>query len=272
MKSLYALSDVGSSSGEEGSVFEAEEEDAAGSVEKKKRKRKEDGESEVLTEDDDEEEEEEIPLASIVTKGRAVKSPKKGKSLSSSSRLSEATKKRLLEAAGRDDESQGGRKGKGKAKGKWVKPDEEDEGSEFEASDLTDLSDMDDSDLGLEDESILPPVQKKRRSPKKGGKGKDKALNPIDAEFRQSLKGQPHWYKTQLLLERHHPELREVWGDLSTKVKVNEPIKAPQPAGLKAKLLPFQLEGLGWMLKQETGPWSGGMLADEMGMGKTIRE
>lgn len=38
---------------------------------------------------------------------------------------------------------------------------------------------------------------------------------------------------------------------------------------LKLTLLPFQKESLYWMKKQEEGPWKGGMLADEMGMGKT---
>jgi DNA repair protein RAD16 len=37
------------------------------------------------------------------------------------------------------------------------------------------------------------------------------------------------------------------------------------------KLLPFQLESLTWMRKQEEGEWCGGMLADEMGMGKTVQ-
>ncbi|OCF37035.1 hypothetical protein I316_00939 [Kwoniella heveanensis BCC8398] len=40
---------------------------------------------------------------------------------------------------------------------------------------------------------------------------------------------------------------------------------------LKLTLLPFQKESLYWMKKQEEGPWKGGMLADEMGMGKTIQ-
>ena len=37
------------------------------------------------------------------------------------------------------------------------------------------------------------------------------------------------------------------------------------------KLLPFQLEGLNWLIKQEDGEFNGGILADEMGMGKTIQ-
>jgi DNA repair protein RAD16 len=79
------------------------------------------------------------------------------------------------------------------------------------------------------------------------------------------------WQRNQMKLEAHHPELINVWGDLSQKVEVVQPSKAEQPDGLELTLLPFQLEGLYWMKKQETGPWSGGVLADEMGMGKTIQ-
>lgn len=42
----------------------------------------------------------------------------------------------------------------------------------------------------------------------------------------------------------------------------------PAPPGLKLTLLPFQRESLYWMKEQEKGVWKGGMLADEMGMGK----
>jgi len=58
--------------------------------------------------------------------------------------------------------------------------------------------------------------------------------------------------------------LRDVWDKLreipTTKVE-----KAIQPAGLTQKLLPFQLEGLNWMVKQEQSPFKGGFLCDEMG-------
>jgi DNA repair protein RAD16 len=36
-------------------------------------------------------------------------------------------------------------------------------------------------------------------------------------------------------------------------------------------LLPYQKEGLGWMSNQESSDMHGGILADEMGMGKTIQ-
>jgi DNA repair protein RAD16 len=39
------------------------------------------------------------------------------------------------------------------------------------------------------------------------------------------------------------------------------PEKADPPAGLKLNLLPFQLEGLGWLRKQESCDFHGGVLA-----------
>lgn len=43
------------------------------------------------------------------------------------------------------------------------------------------------------------------------------------------------------------------------------------PPELLALLLPYQKEGLSWMVKQEASSMAGGILADEMGMGKTIQ-
>ncbi|KAK2196392.1 bifunctional Helicase superfamily 1-2 [Babesia duncani] len=45
----------------------------------------------------------------------------------------------------------------------------------------------------------------------------------------------------------------------------------PQISNLIIPLLPFQKDGFEWMYKQELGPIGGGILADEMGMGKTIQ-
>eukprot|EP01062_Namystynia_karyoxenos_P006440 TRINITY_DN12253_c0_g3_i1.p1 TRINITY_DN12253_c0_g3~~TRINITY_DN12253_c0_g3_i1.p1 ORF type:complete len:1155 (+),score=498.32 TRINITY_DN12253_c0_g3_i1:72-3536(+) len=54
------------------------------------------------------------------------------------------------------------------------------------------------------------------------------------------------------------------------------PAEAPPPAEptphcMTKPLLPFQERGVGWMLAQEAGSVRGGILADEMGMGKTIQ-
>ncbi|KAJ7762736.1 SNF2 family N-terminal domain-containing protein [Mycena maculata] len=77
--------------------------------------------------------------------------------------------------------------------------------------------------------------------------------------------------KSTIALRKHHPELKDVWGDLAASIPIIVPSKADQPANLKLTLLPFQRESLFWMKKQEAGIWNGGMLADEMGMGKTIQ-
>ncbi|KAI9593637.1 SNF2 family N-terminal domain-containing protein [Syncephalis fuscata] len=55
------------------------------------------------------------------------------------------------------------------------------------------------------------------------------------------------------------------------KLPVVEAVCEQQPPELKLKLLSFQKEGLGWMLRQEMSNFHGGILADEMGMGKTIQ-
>ncbi|CAK5264719.1 unnamed protein product [Mycena citricolor] len=80
-----------------------------------------------------------------------------------------------------------------------------------------------------------------------------------------------HAEKSTIALHKHHPELKNVWGDLASKIPVPVPEEAQQPLNLKLTMLPFQRESLLWMKKQEQGVWNGGMLADEMGMGKTIQ-
>lgn len=50
-----------------------------------------------------------------------------------------------------------------------------------------------------------------------------------------------------------------------------KPVRAVQPPAISRKLKSFQLEGLDWMVKQEQTQWKGGLLGDEMGMGKTIQ-
>jgi DNA repair protein RAD16 len=67
--------------------------------------------------------------------------------------------------------------------------------------------------------------------------------------------------RSTIQLHRHHPELRDAWGDLEAAIGVVEPQKAEQPLGLRVTLLPFQQESLYWMRKQEFGQYSGGLLA-----------
>jgi len=70
--------------------------------------------------------------------------------------------------------------------------------------------------------------------------------------------------RTSFYLNANHEDLRGVWDELR-KVPLTAVEKAIQPTGLTQKLLPFQLEGLNWMVKQEQGPFKGGFLCDEMG-------
>ncbi|KAG8218265.1 putative DNA repair protein RAD16 [Butyriboletus roseoflavus] len=80
--------------------------------------------------------------------------------------------------------------------------------------------------------------------------------------------------KASLAMQKHHPELKDVWGDLEEQVPVITPEKAAQPVGLKVTLLPFQQESLWWMRKQEKTIWRGGMppqILVSRSMGKTIQ-
>ncbi len=52
---------------------------------------------------------------------------------------------------------------------------------------------------------------------------------------------------------------------------VQEMPKMEPPPELLMALLPYQKEFLAWAVQQERGVVKGGILADEMGMGKTIQ-
>lgn len=61
-----------------------------------------------------------------------------------------------------------------------------------------------------------------------------------------------------------------MWDELKARPTI--PTKAaPQPQSITRTLKPFQLEGLNWMMEQEKTDYRGGLLGDEMGMGKTIQ-
>ena len=61
-----------------------------------------------------------------------------------------------------------------------------------------------------------------------------------------------------------------MWDDLKNVATI-VPNQAQQPEDISRKLKSFQLEGLDWMMRQEKSRWGGGLLGDEMGMGKTIQ-
>jgi DNA repair protein RAD16 len=61
-----------------------------------------------------------------------------------------------------------------------------------------------------------------------------------------------------------------MWADLEAQ-PVIPAVQAQQPLTITRQLKPFQLEGLNWMIEQEQTKYKGGLLGDEMGMGKTIQ-
>ncbi|BGO98487.1 DNA repair protein rad16 [Rhodotorula toruloides] len=138
-------------------------------------------------------------------------------------------------------------KEKAKKKAKKVKDEEDEEKLPAEG--------------GVGDEE-LKKKKKEKVAPRKGA--------VITKEEKKALKKMSHFERTTYYLGKNHPELKTCWPDLAerplTKVE-----RAEQPALLTQKLLPFQLEGLNWLKQQEAGPFKGGFLCDEMGMGKTIQ-
>ena len=71
-------------------------------------------------------------------------------------------------------------------------------------------------------------------------------------------------------LEKAHPNIVTMWDELEKSPKI-ETKQAEQPESISRKLKSFQLEGLNWMIQQEKTKYRGGLLGDEMGMGKTIQ-
>lgn len=120
------------------------------------------------------------------------------------------------------------------------------------AANAIDLSELE------EEQALVEPPKKKKAAPKKPRKKKEPKVKV------------PYFTRTTNKLYEQHPELKDVFPYLQSldKIKVE---RAEQPEGMNIRLLPFQLEGLNWLLKQEDGEFGGGVLADEMGMGKTIQ-
>eukprot|EP01018_Ginkgo_biloba_P009937 Gb_29852 [translate_table: standard] len=90
--------------------------------------------------------------------------------------------------------------------------------------------------------------------------------------FRDEIVGDLDWEAWERGLEEWGP-----WGtdediDLDALVQKKGPVDVREPPPeLLMPLLPFQKEWLAWSLKQEDSESKGGILADEMGMGKTIQ-
>lgn len=128
----------------------------------------------------------------------------------------------------------------------------------IESSSEGDAASDADSDEDEEDKEDSRVSGKKRTGPKprKGA--------VLDAATVKAMKKLTRYEKTEVQLKANHPELVTCWEVVGASA-VWAAQRADQPPSLTMKLLPFQLEGLDWMVKQEKGIWKGGLLADEMG-------
>ncbi|GAA5937456.1 DNA repair protein RAD16 [Sporobolomyces koalae] len=151
---------------------------------------------------------------------------------------------------------------------------------EDEKMSIVDQGEQDDE--GVLDDDDEATTRKKKKS-KKGKVGEENAKPKkertkvplrkgavVTKHDKKMLKELSNAGRTSFYLHANHEELRDVWDNLR-KIPTTKVEKAVQPAALTQKLLPFQLEGLNWMVKQEQSPFGGGFLCDEMGMGKTIQ-
>ncbi|KAJ5664747.1 DNA repair protein RAD16 [Penicillium macrosclerotiorum] len=149
------------------------------------------------------------------------------------------------------------------------------------SSALSDLEDMYDSD----DDSDAPGNAYRRY------RGAAEQLNPADYDHFIEMYEQdqaahhehedlpPTWDEQRKArrmqadrkkLEKKHPTITSMWETLKA-TPIITPKAARQPDSITRKLKPFQLEGLSWMMEQEKTEYRGGLLGDEMGMGKTIQ-
>lgn len=179
-----------------------------------------------------------------------------------------------------DDDNDKSTEGSGKSRSSVSGPITPDDDEYVEPvkkeSDLIDLTeDMvkgeDDNvtvDLHEEEEDDDEPLSKKRKTTSK----KIKAAKPKKKKTKKDENQQKitRFERNTQRLFNHHPELTDVFTALKEAPQY-VPERALQPHGMPIKLLPFQLEGLRWLIDQENGIYKGGVLADEMGMGKTIQ-
>lgn len=148
---------------------------------------------------------------------------------------------------------------------------QEDEGSDdIEVIKIKAESDKEDEDEDEDDKPLSGRGSKRGKRQQKtkadtNGSGKRAKTKKKEAKPKMS-----NFDRNTEKLFQQHPHLRSVFPELENVV-IPSPERAVQPTGMKVKLLPFQLEGLLWLKRQEESKYRGGVLSDEMGMGKTIQ-
>lgn len=162
----------------------------------------------------------------------------------------------------------------------------ESEGEDFQPEDVESaLSELDDTPMASESEEeplmaassrLKKTAALKRLTKPKRGKKSKTAAEQRDTENRRARFAHisDKWERKRAMnrerAEQQHSKLLTMWDDLA-KIPILETEKSEQPPSISRRLKPFQLEGLSWMIRQEKTHYRGGLLGDEMGMGKTIQ-
>ncbi|KAK8247678.1 helicase SWR1 [Phyllosticta capitalensis] len=150
-----------------------------------------------------------------------------------------------------------------------VSDDDDDEEISIEIDDSEDLEDLDDEDdVPLAQRSGIQ--YKKTKFGFKAPVMTDEQKVKLQQKYMRLSTAERRQKRNRDYVERAHPEIMTMWKDLEKVPKI-APEQAPQPTSITRKLKSFQLEGLNWLIKQEQSKWKGGLLGDEMGMGKTIQ-
>jgi len=150
-------------------------------------------------------------------------------------------------------------------------------------SELSILSGLDEADMHTEDEFRSEDAQSgaaessdeeddqplaltniRRRRGQANLQGRD-----LGAEIK-IRRGMSRKDRERLKLEKAHPQIKTMWQDLEA-IPIIKGVAGVQPPSINRKLKSYQLEGVDWMIKQEQSNYKGGLLGDEMGMGKTIQ-
>jgi DNA repair protein RAD16 len=138
------------------------------------------------------------------------------------------------------------------------------------------ISDEDDMPLASVNKKGLPSLSRSSK-PARGKKHKAPTARERAARLRRLDKFshiEDKWERKRAMnrerLEDAHPKLKTMWDTLKA-IPVLEVQQAQQPISITRRLKPFQLEGLSWLTRQEKTHYKGGLLGDEMGMGKTIQ-
>ncbi|KAK9723266.1 DNA repair protein rad16 [Basidiobolus ranarum] len=124
----------------------------------------------------------------------------------------------------------------------------------------------------VQDNVIIEIIQNKTEStcPAQNVQGSSEDIRPIAHPMNAEARAQLRRRQKMQSLKDLHPKLVHTWMKWSKNQDVDRNL-IDQPPGLKLSLLPFQKEGVTWMRSQECTEFRGGILADEMGMGKTIQ-